>query len=200
VETEHDGPKQTEGTQPAGQGTHETTEAPAAGTAGLSRGKIFLGLLVAAIVVVGVYMALRPGSSTLTAGSPATTAAFTLVTSDRADVDCVAEKPIQGFHCGFSNETTPSQGDEQTKLKPFYTVDRHLYLVPGLFLQPTILNRFQSEKPDKPREQLKRFTARCQIKVVGKLAGVRTHWLANSAWSNPEEVEVGVVSDCKVEG
>lgn len=201
MESEHDEPKQAEEAQAAGQETPETKEAPVTSKAGFSRGKVVLGLAVGAVVVLGTYMALRQSPSILATGSPATAANFTLVTSDRADVDCVAAKAIQGFHCGFSSETTPWQIEEQTKLKPYYTADRHLYLVPGLFLQPAILSRYQGEVPDnKPREQLKRFTARCQIKVIGKLAGVRTHWLANSAWSNPEEVDVGLVSDCKVEG
>jgi hypothetical protein len=29
---------------------------------------------------------------------------------------------------------------------------------------------------------------------------VRTHWVAKSAWSNPEDIEVGTVSGCKIEG
>ncbi len=79
-------------------------------------------------------------------------------------------------------------------------MDRHLYLIPGLFLEPAIAKRFQAEPPNKPREQLKRFTANCQIKVIGKLTGVRTRWLANTAWSNPEDIDVATVSACKVEG
>ena len=74
------------------------------------------------------------------------------------------------------------------------------YLIPGLFLEPAIRDRYQSELPNKPREQLKRFTARCQIKVIGKLTGVRTRWLVNTAWSNPEDIDVATASDCKVEG
>jgi hypothetical protein len=79
-------------------------------------------------------------------------------------------------------------------------VDRHQYLIPGLFLEPAIRDRYQSELPNKPREQLKRFTAHCQIKIIGKLAGVRTHWQVNTAWGNPEDIEVGMVSGCKIEG
>jgi len=122
------------------------------------------------------------------------------VTSDRTDVACVSQKGLQGYYCGFSTEIINWQGDEQNKLAPFYTVDRHQYLIPGLFLEPAIRARYQSEPPNKPREQLKRFTARCQIKIIGKLAGVRTHWVANTAWGNPEDIEVGTVSGCKIEG
>jgi hypothetical protein len=29
---------------------------------------------------------------------------------------------------------------------------------------------------------------------------VRTRWLANTAWSNPEDIDVATISACKVEG
>jgi len=29
---------------------------------------------------------------------------------------------------------------------------------------------------------------------------VRTHWQVNTAWGNPEDIEVGMVSGCKIEG
>jgi hypothetical protein len=196
VASEHDEPKQTEGAQEAPQ----VNAAPDSKTHGVSRGKIFLGLVVVAVVIFAAYFATRRGSLSLGPATPPKPAAITLVTADRTDLDCVAAKGIQGFHCGYSSEITNWQGDEQNKLKPYYTLDRHLYLVPGLFLEPAIAKRYQAELPNKPREQLKRFTANCQIKVIGKLAGVRTHWQANNAWSNPEDIEVGTISDCKIDG
>jgi antitoxin component YwqK of YwqJK toxin-antitoxin module len=123
-----------------------------------------------------------------------------LITSDRADVDCAAATGIGEYRCGFSDEKTPWNGDEQKKLKPFYTTDRHLYLVPGLFLQPALQDRYKAEPPDKPRDLLKRFTAKCNLKAAGKMGGVRTRWLASGTWSTPEEVEVATVVDCKVDG
>jgi hypothetical protein len=200
VESEHDVPKQTEKTQEARKENPETTEAPEKDMAHPSRGRLFLVLLVAAIVILGAYLTWQRSRAGSAAGVRATPADITLVTADRTDLDCVASKTIQGFHCGFSSETKPWETDERTKLKPYYTVDRHLYLIPGLFLEPAILNRYQAELPNKPREQLKRFTAHCQIKVIGKMTGARTHWVAGSAWSNPEDVDVGVISGCKIEG
>ena len=163
------------------------------------RGKVFLGLAVAAVVIVSAYFATRRGALTPATGS-ATSAAITLVTSDRADVDCVSAKDLNGLRCGFSTEIANWQGDEQNKLKPFFTTDRRMYLIPGLFLEPAVAARYRSEPPNKPREQLKRFTAQCQIKVIGKLAGVRTHWIANAAWSDPQDIDVATVSSCKIEG
>jgi hypothetical protein len=194
VESEHEAPNQ------AGPEAHEHEESAGAKTPGLSRGKIFVGLIIVAIVIFAAYFATRRISPNAAAILRTTPADITLVTADRTDVACVSLKGFQGYYCGFSTEIINWQGDEQNKLAPYYTVDRHQYLIPGLFLEPAIRARYQSEPPNKPREQLKRFTARCQIKIVGKLAGVRTHWVANTAWGNPEDIEVGTVSGCKIEG
>ena len=74
-----------------------------------------------------------------------------------------------------------------------------MYLVPGLFVEPAISARYSSEVPDKPRDQLKRFTAVCHLRAVGKLTGVRTRWSADGAWIDPQDIDVGVISDCTIE-
>jgi hypothetical protein len=169
--------------------------------ASLSRRRVFIGLGVGAIVIIGAALAMQrtPGSPGSTAGSTVA-ADITLISSDRADVDCAAASGIDKYRCGFSDENMPWHGDEQNMLKPYYTTDRHLYLVPGLFLQPALADRFKSEPPNKPRDQLKRFTAKCSLKILGKVGGTRVRWLSTGAWSNPEEVEVAIPSDCKVDG
>jgi hypothetical protein len=166
-----------------------------------SRRRVFIGLGVGAVVIIGAALAMQrtPGQPGAQAGSTVA-ADITLITSDRADVDCSAATGINAYRCGFSDENMPWHGDEQNKLKPFYTTDRHLYLIPGLFQAPALQERFKSEPPDKPRDMLKRFTAKCNLKVAGKVGGVRVRWLSTGAWSNPEEVEVATVIDCKVEG
>jgi hypothetical protein len=194
VESEHEDPKH------AAQEVTDNEHAAGSKAPGLSRGKIFLGLIVAAIIVFAGYFATRRISPNAAAILRTASADITLVTADRTDLGCVSRQGIQGYYCGFSTEIVSWQGDEQNKLVPYYTLDRHQYLIPGLFLEPAIRARFQSEPPNKPREQLKRFTAHCQIKIIGKLAGVRTHWLTNSAWGNPEDIEVGTISGCKIEG
>ena len=168
--------------------------------ANLSRRRVFIGLGVGAVVIIGAALAMqRTPQSPATPGSKVA-ADITLITSDRADVDCSAATGIEAYRCGFSDENMPWHGEEQNKLKPFYTTDRHLYLIPGLFLAPALQERFKAEPPDKPRDLLKRFTAKCNLKVAGKVGGVRVRWLASGTWSNPEEVEVATVVDCKVEG
>ena len=183
--------------QAAGEAPEKSTDAmpPSA-----SRRRVFIGLGVGAVVIIGAALAMQrtPGSPGAQSGTVA--ADITLITSDRADVDCSAVAGVAAYRCGFSDENMPWHGDEQNKLKPFYTTDRHLYLIPGLFLQPALQERFKSEPPDKPRDLLKRFTAKCNLKIAGKVGGVRVRWLATGTWSNPEEVDVATVIDCKVEG
>ncbi len=167
----------------------------------VSRRRVFIGLGVGAVVIVGAALAMQhtPGEPGAQSGSTVA-ADITLVTSDRADVDCAAAAGVGTYRCGFSDENMPWHGQEADKLKPYYTTDRHLYLIPGLFLQPALQERLKSEPPDKPRDLLKRFTAKCNLKIAGKLGGVRVRWLATGTWSNPEEVDVATAIDCKVEG
>ena len=183
---------------PTGDATTNSTDTVPPGA---SRRRVFIGLGVGALVIVGAALAMQrtPGSPDSQPGSTVA-ADITLITSDRADVDCSAVAGVGAYRCGFSDENMPWHGEEQNKLKPYYTADRHLYLVPGLFLQPAVQERFKSEPPDKPRDSLKRFTAKCNLKIAGKVGGVRVRWLSTGAWSNPEEVEVATIIDCKVEG
>jgi hypothetical protein len=161
---------------------------------------VFIGIGVGAVVIIGAALAMQRAPGDPGARSGTVAADITLITSDRADVDCSAATGIDPYRCGFSDENMPWHGDEKNTLKPFYTTDRHLYLIPGLFLAPALQDRFKAEPPDKPRDLLKRFTAKCNLKISGKVGGVRVRWLATGAWSNPEEVEVATVIDCKVEG
>jgi len=180
--------------------TDASEHSPDAPPPNASRRRVFIGLGVGAVVIIGAALAMQRAPGDPGARSGTVAADITLITSDRADVDCSAATGIDPYRCGFSDENMPWHGDEKNTLKPFYTTDRHLYLIPGLFLAPALQDRFKAEPPDKPRDLLKRFTAKCNLKISGKVGGVRVRWLATGAWSNPEEVEVATVIDCKVEG
>ena len=191
--------------EPQAESQQTVNEAPqnAGETPNTSRRRVFIGLGVGALVIIGAALAMQrtPGDPGATATAGSTVAAdITLITSDRADVDCSAAAGVDAYRCGFTDENMPWHGDEKNTLKPFYTTDRHLYLIPGLFLQPALEARFKAEPPDKPRDLLKRFTAKCNLKIAGKVGGVRVRWLSTGAWSNPEEIDVATVIDCKVEG
>lgn len=173
---------------------------PAPTSTNSSSRRVFIGLGVGAVVIVGAALAIQRTPKGPGVAGDTVSADITLITSDRADVECSAANGIGAFRCGFSDESTAWKGDEQNKLKPYYTTDRHIYLIPGLFLEPALQTRFKSEPPEKPRDQLKRFTAHCNLKILGKVGGVKVRWLATGAWSNPEEVDAATVVDCKVDG
>jgi hypothetical protein len=187
-------------TSSAAEGAAPEAAAGDEAAANVSRRRVFIGLGVAAVVIVGAALAMQRTPQEPNTPGSTVAADITLITSDRGDVDCAAAAGIGEYRCGFSDENMPWNGDEAKKLKPYYTTDRHLYLVPGLFLQKSLLDRYNSEPPTKPRDQLKRFTAKCSLKIAGKVGGVKVRWLATGTWSNPEEVEVATVEDCKVEG
>jgi hypothetical protein len=180
-------------------------EAPAAGDAPASGGlsplrvfAVFGG--VTALLIIGAVVAMRGTPQDQSKPGSTITADITLVTSDAKDLDCAAAAAIEKFRCAYSDDTTPSNVEEKEKLRPYKTTEGHSYLIPGLFLQPAVEARLRSEPADKPRDQLKRFTAKCTLKILGKVGGVKTRYLANSAWGPAEEVEAATASDCKVEG
>jgi hypothetical protein len=177
----------------------EDAEQPAAEAAPRSR-RLKLWLLVGAAIVVAMILFMRREPTTGAAAGSVVNADITLVTSDKNDVDCMGPKGLAAYHCGFTDAKTPFQVEEKLKLRPYFTVDRRLFLVPGLFQQPAIDQRAQSEPPNKPRDQLKRFTARCRLKVLGEIDNVRYRWLQNAEWSTPAKVQVAEPSDCKIEG
>jgi hypothetical protein len=192
---------QNEAPKPEQAAAAETAGTDEAAPASASRNRVFIGLAVAAVVIVGAALAIQRSPQTPNSIGDTVSADITLITSDRADVDCSAAGAVEPYHCGFTDENMTWKGEEKNKLKPFYTVDRHLYLVPGLFEQSALQERYKSEPPEgKARDSLKRFTAKCSLKVVGKIGGVKVRWLGTGTWSNPEEVEVATVIDCKVEG
>jgi hypothetical protein len=159
---------------------------------------VWLG--VGAVVGVGVFSVLRRERNTGPPRGAIVDAELTLITSDRADVACVSAKTFDSYACDFSNETTPRRIDERDTLRPYMTGDRRVYLIPGLFLHPSLARRYQSEPPTVPREQLKRFTAKCKLKKAGQLEGFKLRWAATGAWSEPQNADVVTVVACDVVG
>ena len=156
--------------------------------------------LAGAVALVGALF-WNTESATETEPGDVVDANITLVTADREDLDCMAAKGVKGYQCGFSSEKKPRTVDEKHKLRPYLTLDRELYLVPGLFLEPAIEGRYKTEPPNKPRNQLKRFTAKCKVKIVGKLSGVRLRWSPGTPWTpKSDDVRVATISNCGIEG
>jgi len=188
------------GSETPASGSEEAAPSEGSTPAEIARRRIFIGLGVAAVVIIGAALAMKGTPQEPNTPGSTVSADITLVTSDRADVDCAAATGVGSYNCGFSDENMPRNNAEKDKLKPFYTTDRKLYLIPGLFLQPALAERYKAEPPDKPRDLLKRFTAKCDLKILGRVGGVKVRWLATGTWSNPEETEVATVVECKVDG
>lgn len=183
----------------------EAPAAPAAGEAaapgGMSPLRVFAVFGgVTALLIIGALVAMRGTPQDAAKPGSTISADITLVTSDAKDLDCVAAAGIDKYRCAFSDDNTPATVDEKDKLRPYKTTEGHSYLIPGLFLEPAVQARYKSEPPDKPRDLLKRFTAKCTLKILGKVGGVKTRYLTNSAWGPAEEVEAAAASDCKIEG
>lgn len=197
-----DSSKQAGPTDPQPPASAQQTPAEPAGSGG-TKNWIVGGIVAAAAVAFFVFSRVNVQEG----GEPAvpkvgTTLSgdITLVTADRNELDCAAKNGVQNFQCGFDGESRPRQIDDRQKLRPFMTLDRQLYLIPGLFFDPAIEARYKTELPNKPRSELKRFTAKCQVKVVGELAGVKLRWGPDAEWEAPRKAAVATVSNCHVEG
>ncbi len=190
--------EQTESSEADDEGEEERGNKP-------NRSQLKLWIAIGVGVVIAVMLVMKPGTSAqnspqLPAAGTTTKGDLTLVSADRNELDCAAAKGFQNYQCGFSDEKQARQVEESQKLRPYMTVDRQLYLFPGLFLEPAISSRFNSEPPNKPRSELKRFTAKCTIKVIGELDAVKLRWAPDGAWEPAKKFAIATASDCKIEG
>ena len=171
-----------------------------------ARSQMKLWIAIGVGVVIAVLLVMKGGAGSQNNGPPlaavgtTVTGDLTLVNADRNELECMAQNGLKDYQCGFIDEKQTRQLQENNKLRPYMTVDRQLYLIPGLFLEPSITQRYNSEPTNKPRGELKRFTAKCTIKVVGELAGVKLRWAPDGAWEPAKKFSVATVSNCKIKG
>ncbi len=133
-------------------------------------------------------------------------APITLVTADKQDLACASDKEFEGYHCAFKTpeDTWPdldTRDPEQRKkmLVPYMTVDDVMFLIPGLFEQPSVDERYRDELPRaRSRDKLERFTAQCKLKVRKQWEGVMVRWSPKAEWQGPQKVWIGEVSNCQV--
>ncbi|HEY4188337.1 MAG TPA: hypothetical protein VGP07_24905 [Polyangia bacterium] len=134
-------------------------------------------------------------------GAKPVDAPITLVTSDREDLACALDRAIGKYKCEFSapGQRWSDAPAAKDRLAPYFTVDRQLYLVPGLFEQPALAARYQSESPQgRPRDKLRRFVARCKLRLVEKVDGLKTRWLVGGNFGPSDGAWVAEPEDCKV--
>ena len=127
---------------------------------------------------------------------------FTLITADQTAAMCAAAEPIFGRECGYRTpERWPTGAAKAGSLQPFSTVGGGLYLVDGLFEDPAIVARVKSEPPQGiPPKRLKRFEARCGLRLIGRAPPVHIRFGSAAPWGKAPSMWVGVPHDCKVLG
>jgi hypothetical protein len=127
---------------------------------------------------------------------------FTLITADQTAAMCAAPEPIFGRSCGYrAPEPRPADAAEAGALQPFSTIGGGLYLVEDLFKSPALVARVQKEPPQgKNPKQLKRFEARCGLRLLGRAKSVHIRFGPTARWGAAPNLWVGVPHDCKVIG
>lgn len=131
---------------------------------------------------------------------------ITLVSTDARALACASDEEIDGRHCEFESSAPPKRWGKplskelppnQAVLAPYKTTDEVMFLVPGLFSEPALVERLKVDPPSFGQEHI-RFTAHCKMKIVGKMAKFDTRWQPNGQWYPASNVYVGTVSGCSV--
>ena len=128
-------------------------------------------------------------------------ASITLVTTDRDDLACASEQRFGRYRCEFRSPGVawPDPPAPADCLVGYYTVEQQLYVIPGLFDQPALADRYASDESHKiARDQRQRFAAACQLKVIDRMRNFQTRWLKTGDWGHQDEAPVATVSDCRI--
>jgi len=170
---------------------------------------LVLGLLGANILVL-----VRPGSPPKRKTPPRPSysigqelqVAITLVTPDAVGISCASQEEVDGRHCAFesreakwSKPLSKELPPNERILVPYKTTDDVMFLVPGLFEQPALVERLKVDPPVLGIEH-ERFNAHCKMKIVGKMGKLDVRWSPNGKWWPATNVFVGTVSDCTLSG
>jgi len=159
-------------------------------------------LLGAAAVVAVVLWGAR-GEVLINEKGSLVEAPFTLVTADRDDIACALGTAVEGYRCEHRapDKPFPRPPSEKHKLVPYMTTERVMYLVPGLFTQPAVAARYRQEPPkSRGRHSLRRFTARCQVRLVEQVHGFHLRWQRRGGWSHhPGTVWLAEPVQCRVD-
>jgi len=177
----------------------ETGAAPSPAPLPVPKPQVVRWLIIGiAVIVAGSLWSWRGKN----AAQKTVEAPITLITSDREDLACALGKAIGHYKCQFraAGQPWPEAPAEKDKLAPYFTTDRQMFLIPGLFEQPALSARYKSEPPaGKPREQLKRFVARCRLRLVEKVEGFQTRWATDANFGPADSAWVAEPEDCKIE-
>jgi hypothetical protein len=127
---------------------------------------------------------------------------ITLVTSDREDLGCSFRETFGRYRCEnkSNGEKWPNPPAPSERLAPYYSEDRRLFLIPGLFEQPALAERYRRDDPTgRPRDALRRFSVRCKLRLLLKTEGFEVRWLHDDAWHSSSPAWVAEASQCTVQ-
>ena len=185
---------------PAEAAPAQETAAPGAPRGrGLRRPRGFEWVLVGVAVVIA--WKLWDWRGNVTGPGKTTKAPITLVTSDREDLACGFGGSVGRYRCAFdaNGKPWPNPPTAADRLAPYYTTDRQLYLIPGLFEQPALARRYESESPATvPRDKQRRFVARCEVRILEKVDRFKTRWLASGGFNDSDAAWVAEPVNCTV--
>jgi hypothetical protein len=154
------------------------------------------------LIVVGAVVAwqLWDWRGNVSAPGKPVDAPVTLITADRDDLACAMEKTVGKYRCEFPapGKTWPEPPASAQKLMPYFTTDRQMYLIPGMWEQESVALRYKNEPPQgQPRDKLKRFVAHCRLHLVQKVEGFQTRWQSGGNWGNGDPAWVAEIVGCQ---
>lgn len=195
-------PEAEESTEPKEQKAAEESAEPEEQPQGPS---LQFWLVVLGVILAGVIWGYRgtPSKAPVPVLEPGTVvdAPITLITMDRHELSCAMPGDLQGYKCVWSDPNTKADppADPAHTLAPYMTTNGQLFLVAGLFEQPSVRARYERERPEgKKREELRRFTANCKLKLLAEAPEIRLQFALGSPWGEAQRAWVGVPSDCSI--
>jgi hypothetical protein len=130
-------------------------------------------------------------------------APITLITSDRDQLSCALSRTVQKYRCAFEAPDKPwsSPPTAAETLAPYLTTHRQMFLIPGLFEQSALQQRYEREPPRGLHpSRLRRFTANCKLRLLEKVEGFHTRWARAGTWGRSSSAWVAEPLACEVDG
>ena len=128
-------------------------------------------------------------------------APITLVSSDRDDLGCAADRSFGRYRCEYqaADRRWPTPPAPADQLAAYYSEDRRMFLIPGLFEQPELAARYAQESSTRvPRDSLPRFTAQCKLRLQEKTDRFQLRWLRGEGWYPGSAAWVAEPIECHI--
>jgi hypothetical protein len=109
--------------------------------------------------------------------------AVTVVPEDATRLSCEQAWAFERYSCEYeagARRFSPPPAPED-RIQPFVSLDRAVYLVPGLFAEAHVAKLASAI----PRTQ--RFTARCKLRLLARTHDARIRFQQGADWEAPKE-------------